>query len=60
MTIIYILLPISLLLALSAGLAFRWAVNNQQFDDVDSPPIRMLSDGKALHLNPKPKNAEGE
>lgn len=48
MTIVYILLPISLLLAGSAGLAFRWAVNNQQFDDVDSPPIRMLADEKGV------------
>ena len=44
MTIVYILLPISLLLAVAAGFAFRWAVNNRQFDDFDSPPIRMLSD----------------
>ncbi len=48
MTIVYVLLPISLLLALSAGFAFRWAVNNQQFDDVDSPPIRMLADEKTV------------
>ncbi len=60
MTIIYILLPISLLLALGAGLAFRWAVNNQQFDDVDSPPIRMLSDGKVVRENSSPKTGEGE
>lgn len=48
MTIVYFLLPISLILAVGAGLAFRWAVNNQQFDDIDSPSIRMLSDDKEV------------
>lgn len=44
MSIIEILLPISLLLAGSFALAFVLAVRSGQYDDVDTPPQRMLFD----------------
>lgn len=53
MTVLYVLVPLALLLAALAVAAFRWAANDDQFEDLDSPPIRILSDdevdgGRAL------------
>ncbi len=44
MSIIYFLLPISLLLALVAVCGYLWASRSGQFDDLDTPPLRMLHD----------------
>jgi len=44
MSVIYIVLPIALLLAVLGLTAFIWAVRKGQFDDLDSPSIRMLFD----------------
>jgi cbb3-type cytochrome oxidase maturation protein len=44
MEIIYLLLPLSLVLAIIGFLAFRWAVRSGQFDDTKTPSMRMLFD----------------
>jgi cbb3-type cytochrome oxidase maturation protein len=44
MSIIEILLPISILLAGSFTLAFVLAVRSGQYDDVETPPRRILFD----------------
>lgn len=44
MTVIYILLPISIILAIAGLCAYLWSVNSGQFDDLDTPPLRMLLD----------------
>ena len=44
MEILYLLVPVALLLAGVGVLAFRWAVRDGQFDDLDSPPVRILFD----------------
>ncbi len=44
MSILYILVPLAFFLAFCAVLAFRWAAKNDQFDDVDSPAVRILED----------------
>jgi cbb3-type cytochrome oxidase maturation protein len=44
MDILYLLVPLALALALGAVLAFRWAARNDQFDDMQTPAIRMLLD----------------
>ena len=55
MSIIYLLLPASLILALLAGLAYIWASKNGQLDDLDTPPMRMLSDDiEPEKRSPKP------
>lgn len=42
MSILYLLVPLALLLA-SAGVgAFFWAVRSGQFDDVETPALRIL------------------
>jgi cbb3-type cytochrome oxidase maturation protein len=44
MNVLFVLVPLALCLATAAALAFRWAVKNGQFDDLESPAIRMLID----------------
>lgn len=44
MTIIYVLVPLSILLLALAVAAFIWAVNNDQFDDLDTPALDILDD----------------
>lgn len=53
MEIIYLLLPLSLLMAIIAVIAFVWGVRKEQFDDVDSAAVRMLFD------EPQNSNSEG-
>jgi len=44
MTIIFLILPITLLLSLSAVAAFTWATRGGQFDDLQTPALRALHD----------------
>jgi len=44
MSVIFIALPIALLLAAGAVVGFIWAVRGGQFDDLDTPPIRIIFD----------------
>ena len=44
MSVLYIALPIALLLALVAVVAFIHQVRSGQFDDLETPPRRMLFD----------------
>jgi len=42
MSVIYLLLPVASLLAAGGVAAFIWAVRRGQFDDLDTPAVRML------------------
>jgi cbb3-type cytochrome oxidase maturation protein len=44
MSVVYILLPVAVLLAAAAVTGFIWAVRRGQFDDLDTPAIRVLYD----------------
>lgn len=44
MSILFILIPLSLLLVAFAAWAFFWAVGSGQFDDLESPGWEILSD----------------
>ncbi len=44
MSVIYLVLPLALLLAGAAVGAFMLAVRSGQFDDLDTPPERMVVD----------------
>jgi cbb3-type cytochrome oxidase maturation protein len=44
MSMLFILVPLSMVLVAFAIWAFIWAVNSGQFDDLDSPAWNMLSD----------------
>ncbi len=44
MSVIYIVVPLALLVVGAAVAAFVWAANQGQFDDLDTPAVRMLHD----------------
>lgn len=44
MTLLTIAVPVSLLVAASAVLSFIWAARTDQYEDLDTPPRRMLLD----------------
>jgi cbb3-type cytochrome oxidase maturation protein len=44
MSVLYIVLPLALLIAAAAVIAFIWATRSGQFDDLDTPAFRMLHD----------------
>lgn len=43
MTIILVLIPLSIVLLTLAGAAFFWAVDNDQYDDMDTPALMPLT-----------------
>jgi cbb3-type cytochrome oxidase maturation protein len=58
MTIIYVLIPVSIVLVGLAAWAFFWAVGAGQFDDLDSPAWDMLHDDAAEpqdHADERPR-----
>ena len=44
MDILFLLIPLSVVLAVFIGVAFWRAVDTGQFDDLDSPAVRVLAD----------------
>ncbi len=44
MDILYLLVPLSVVLAIAIGAAFWWAVRNDQFEDLEGPAHRLLLD----------------
>jgi cbb3-type cytochrome oxidase maturation protein len=52
MNILFILIPISLLLSGAAVWAFLWAVNNDQFEDLEGPAHSILFDDDEVRSRP--------
>ena len=48
MDILFLLIPLSVVLAVFIGAAFWRAVDTGQFDDLDGPAIRVLADDDGL------------
>lgn len=44
MSVIYLVLPLALFIVLAAVIAFVWAARHGQFDDLETPALRMLHD----------------
>ncbi len=44
MSVIYLVLPLALIIVAGAVVAFVWSARSGQFDDLDTPPVRMLHD----------------
>jgi len=44
MNILYVLIPLALILLGVAVWAFFWAVGSGQFDDLDTPAVRVIMD----------------
>jgi len=54
MSILFLILPVTLLLCLGAVAAFAWATRSGQFDDLETPAIRLLHDDSS---SPEPADA---
>jgi cbb3-type cytochrome oxidase maturation protein len=55
-SIIFLILPITLVLCAGAVLAFAWATRSGQFDDLETPAIRLLHDDPPLRQK-RPESA---
>lgn len=44
MSVLYLVIPLALVVVGVAVAAFVWATNRGQFDDLDTPAVRMLVD----------------
>ncbi len=44
MSVIYLVLPLALVIVGAAVFAFVWSARSGQFDDMDTPAVRMLHD----------------
>lgn len=44
MTVLYLLVPLALVLAGCAVMTFAWAVRTGQYEDLETPAVRMLFD----------------
>ncbi|WP_043528088.1 cbb3-type cytochrome oxidase assembly protein CcoS [Litchfieldella xinjiangensis] len=53
MSILYLLIPLTLILLSLAVWAFFWAVKNDQFDDLEGPAHRILFDEDENDLTPE-------
>lgn len=57
MDILYLLIPLSVVLVTVIVAAFLWAIRSGQFDDLEGPAHRILSDDDA-RLEPSPPGSE--
>ncbi len=44
MSVLYLVVPLALLVVLAAVIVFAWAARRGQFDDLDTPALRILHD----------------
>lgn len=44
MNVVLVMIPISIVLLIGAAAAFFWAVDNDQFDDMETPGLTPLDD----------------
>jgi cbb3-type cytochrome oxidase maturation protein len=54
MSVLFVVLPVVLIVVLGAVIAYACAVRRGQFDDLDTPAIRMLHDDDDV----KPKHVD--
>ena len=47
MNVLYLVVPLALLIVLAAVIAFVWAGRSGQFDDLETPALRVLHDDEA-------------
>lgn len=57
MSVIYVLLTISIVIAVVFFVAFIFAVKNGQYDDSYTPSIRMLFEDELVKDQPKPSES---
>lgn len=52
MTVLFVVLPLAVVLSVLAVAAFLWATRVGQFDDLDTPAVRLLCDELAERAPP--------
>ena len=52
MEILYLLIPLSVVLALFIGIAVWYAVDSGQFDDLDRPALEVIADDDSSYRHP--------
>jgi cbb3-type cytochrome oxidase maturation protein len=60
MSVVYLVLPLALLVVFAAVIAFVWSARSGQFDDLDTPAVRVLLDdevGRVDRSSPLVTNA---
>lgn len=60
MNILLVMIPLSILLLIGAGIAFFWAVDHDQFDDLDTPRLLPLLDRPETAATPEATSAPSE
>jgi cbb3-type cytochrome oxidase maturation protein len=50
MDILYLLIPLSVLLVFAIGAVFWWAVDSGQFEDMEGPAHRVITDDDTPRL----------
>lgn len=60
MSILYLLIPLTLILLVIAVWAFFWAVKNDQFEDLEGPAHRILFDEDENDLRPEERRRRAE
>ena len=53
MTILLLMIPLSLLFVIAAVVVFFWAVDHDQFDDMETPALLPLDDRPAPAVEPE-------
>ena len=56
MDILFLLIPLSVVLALLIGIVFWWSVRSGQFDDLEGPAHRILDDDDVASESPPEKD----
>jgi cbb3-type cytochrome oxidase maturation protein len=52
MSILYVSIPVALLMAGGAVVAFLWSARTGQFDDLETPRYRVLFDDRPISTKP--------
>lgn len=52
MTVLFVILPLTLIFSGASVAAYLWATRSGQLDDLETPPLRML--GEAAHPDSEP------
>ena len=58
MNMLVLMIPLSLLFLVGAGVAFFWAVDHDQFDDMETPRLLPLADAEPPPQTRQPDPAE--
>ncbi len=52
MSVLYVIFPVALIIAAIALGGFIWSVRKGQYDDLDTPALRMLEDDDDVQVGP--------